>query len=108
MNIRISKRTSTALLQSLGAGVVPRIGIEHIAVGLKDETTAILDDLDQVIAEGGASFRMVVGKYGTGKSFLCQLIRNYALQRNYVVADADFSPDRRLTGTKGAGIEALQ
>ena len=57
--------------------------------------------VDEVIAEGGASFRMVVGKYGTGKSFLCQLIRNYALQRNYVVADADFSPDCRLMATKG-------
>lgn len=104
MTVRIPKRTSTALLQSLAAGVVPRVGLEHIAVGRHAETQAMLDDLDTIIAEGGASFRMIVGKYGAGKSFLCQLIRNYALQRNFVVADADFSPDRRLVGTNRQGV----
>ena len=92
---RIPKRVSTAVLQSLGAGVVPRVGIEHVAVGRKDEVTAVLNDLDNIVAEGGATFRMVLGKYGSGKSFLMQLIRNYALQKNFVVADADLSPERR-------------
>jgi hypothetical protein len=104
MTIKIPKRISTAVLQSLGAGVVPRVGIEYVAVGRKEEITAILNDLDQIVAEGGASFRLILGRYGSGKSFLCQLIRNYALQKNFVVADADLSPDRRLTGTKGQGL----
>jgi hypothetical protein len=101
---KIPKRISTAVLQSLGAGVVPRVGIEYVAVGRKEEVSAILNDLDQIVAEGGATFRMVLGKYGSGKSFLMQLIRNYALQKNFVVADADLSPERRLTGTKGQGL----
>jgi hypothetical protein len=101
---KIPKRISTAVLQSLGAGVVPRVGIEYVAVGRKEEVNALLNDLDQIVAEGGASFRLVLGKYGSGKSFLMQLIRNYALQRNFVVADADLSPERRLTGTKGQGL----
>ena len=101
---KIPKRISTAVLQSLGAGVVPRVGIEYVAVGRKEEVSAVLNDLDQIVAEGGASFRMVLGKYGSGKSFLMQLIRNYALQKNFVVADADLSPERRLTGTKGQGL----
>lgn len=104
MTARIPRRTSTALLQSLAAGVVPRTGLEHIAVGRHNELRAMLDDLDTIIAEGGASFRVIMGKYGSGKSFLCQLIRNYALQRNFVVADADFSPDRRLAGTNRQGV----
>lgn len=101
---KIPKRISTAVLQSLGAGVVPRVGIEYVAVGRKDEVTAVLNDLDNIVAEGGASFRMVLGRYGSGKSFLMQLIRNYALQKNFVVADADLSPERRFTGTKGQGL----
>lgn len=101
---KIPKRVSTAVLQSLGAGVVPRVGIEYVAVGRKEEVTAVLDDLDQIVSQGGATFRMVLGKYGSGKSFLMQLIRNYALQKNFVVADADLSPERRLTGTKGQGL----
>lgn len=101
---KIPKRVTTALIQSLSAGVVPRTGLEHIAVGRKDEITALLSDLDNIVAEGGASFRLILGRYGSGKSFLCQLIRNYALQRDFVVADADLSPVHRLTGTQGQGL----
>ncbi len=102
--LKIPKRVSTALIQSLSAGVVPRTGLEHIAVGRKDEITALLSDLDNIVAEGGASFRLILGRYGSGKSFLCQLIRNYALQRDFVVADADLSPIHRLTGSQGQGL----
>lgn len=100
--IKIPKRVSTALINSLGAGVVPRIGLEHIAVGREKEVTAILQDLEN-IAEGGAAFRFVVGRYGAGKSFMLQLIRNHAMERGFVVADADLSPERRLVGS-GQGV----
>ncbi len=101
---KIPKRMTSAILQSLGAGVVPRTGLEHIAVGRKAEIAALLHDLEDVIAEGGASFRILVGRYGSGKSFLCQLIRNRAMQENFVTADADLSPVNRLAGSKGQGL----
>lgn len=104
MSIKIPKRVSTAIIQSLNAGVVPRSGLEHIAVGRKAEIDALLSDIDDIVADGGASFRMILGRYGSGKSFLSQLIRNYALQRNFVVMDADLSPQHRLTGTQGQGL----
>jgi P-loop Domain of unknown function (DUF2791) len=97
------KRLSTALLNSLSAGVVPRSGLEYIAVGRKEEVAALLQDLEN-ISEGGAAFRLILGKYGSGKSFMLQLIRNYALERNFIVADADLSPERRLAGTNGHGV----
>jgi len=78
--------------------------LEYIAVGRELEINALLRDLDNQVSEGGASFRIISGRYGSGKSFLCQLIRNYALQKNFVVMDADFSPERRLTGTQGQGL----
>ncbi|TLD41917.1 MAG: putative ATP /GTP binding protein [Candidatus Jettenia ecosi] len=102
-SLKIPKRISMALLNSLGAGVVPRVGLEYIAVGRKNETAAVLRDLANV-AEGGAVFRFIVGRYGSGKSFMLQLLRNYAMERNFVVADADLSPERRLTGTNGQGV----
>lgn len=101
---KIPKRISTAVIQSLSAGVVPRAGLEYIAVGRKLEIDALLHDIDDIVAEGGASFRMILGRYGSGKSFLCQLIRNYSLQRNFAVMDADLSPQHRLTGTQGQGL----
>lgn len=103
MTITIPKRVSNALLGSLAAGVVPRIGLEYIAVGRNQEIKAILRDLDN-IAAGGAGFRIVVGRYGSGKSFLLQLIRNHAMDRGFVVADADLSPERRLTGSQRQGV----
>ncbi len=102
-NIKIPRRISTAILNSLGAGVVPRVGLEYIAVGRKNEVNAILTDLENV-KEGGGACRFVVGRYGSGKSFLLQLARNNALERDFLVADADLSPERRLTGTKGQGL----
>ena len=99
----ISRRESSALINSLTAGVVPRIGLRHIAVGRQKEVPAFLQDL-QTVSEGGASFRTICGQYGSGKSFLLQLIRLNAMERSFVVADADLSPERRLMGTKGQGL----
>ena len=101
---KISPRHSSAILQAFGNGVTPRVGLEHVVVGRKAEIEAMLDDLDYRVEKGGASFRLVVGPYGSGKSFMLQVIRNYALQRNFVVADADLSAERRLTGTGGQGV----
>lgn len=101
---KISPRHSGAILQAFSNGVTPRIGLEHVVVGRAAEIEAMLDDLDYHVATGGASFRLVVGSYGSGKSFMLQVLRNYALQRNFVVADADLSAERRLTGTGGQGV----
>lgn len=99
----INRRESGALINSLTAGVVPRIGLRHIAVGRQNEVNAFLHDLS-TIEDGGSAFRLVSGQYGSGKSFLLQMIRNNAMERGFVVADADLSPERRLTGTKGQGL----
>ena len=100
---RVPKRIATVLINSLKGGVVPRVGLPYITVGREAEIGALLRDLD-IVAEGGASFRFVVGRYGSGKSFLLQTIRNHAMGKNFVVADADLSPERRLQGTKGQGL----
>lgn len=100
---RVPKRIAQTILNSLKGGVVPRIGLPYIAVGRKDEIAALLHDVD-VISNGGASFRFIVGKYGSGKSFLLQTIRNYVMDKNFVVVDGDLSPERRLQGTKGQGL----
>lgn len=97
------RRIAQAILNSLKGGVVPRIGLPYVTVGRKNEIDALLHDVE-IIGEGGASFRFLMGRYGSGKSFLLQTIRNYAMDRNFVVADADLSPERRLTGTRGQGL----
>ena len=97
------KRIATAVLGSLKGGVVPRAGLEYITVGRQAEIDALLRDVE-VIADGGAAFRFIVGRYGAGKSFLLQTIRNHVMEKRFVVLDCDLSPERRFCGAKGQGL----
>ena len=101
--IKVPRRILGSLLSSVSAGVVPRAGAPYIAIGRADEIAALLSDLEQ-IGEGGGSMRFLIGRYGSGKSFLIQLIRGYALERDFLTADADLSPERRLYGSGGSGV----
>ena len=102
-NRKVPRRIAQTVLNSLKGGVVPRVGLPYITVGRKSEIEALLHDVD-ILEEGGASFRFIVGRYGSGKSFLIPTIRNYVMDRGFIVADADLSPERRLQGTRGQGL----
>lgn len=97
---RIRPRERDALLQSLRAGVVPRLGQHHIQVGRVAEIRALLGDIER-IADGGSAIRLVVGEYGAGKTFFLHLVRNVAMEKRLVTAHADLNPDRRLHATGG-------
>ncbi len=101
--MKIPRRIANTLINALKGGVVPRVGLPFIAVGRDAEIEALLRDVE-IIAEGGASFRFICGRYGSGKSFLLQTMRNYVMDRGFVVVDADLSPERRLQGTRGQGL----
>lgn len=96
----IKRRERDAVLQSLQAGLVPRLGLHLIQVGRKDEVSALLNDLER-IEQGGAAFRIVVGRFGSGKSFFLNLVRTLALQKRMVVVQADMSMERRLHASGG-------
>ncbi|NLK38902.1 MAG: DUF2791 family P-loop domain-containing protein [Clostridiales bacterium] len=99
----IPRRILSALLSSLSAGVVPRSGAPYIAIGRHREIAALLSDLETV-SQNGSAIRFIIGRYGSGKSFLIQLIRGYAIDRDFICADADLSPERRLYGSNGTGL----
>ena len=100
----IPKRILNQLLSALSAGVVPRTGAPYIAIGRNEEIEALLESMQRV-AEGGAFVRFLIGRYGSGKSFLIQLLRGYAMERGFLTADCDLSTDqRRLCGGNGAGL----
>lgn len=100
---KVPKRIAAVIINSLKGGVVPRIGLPYVTVGREREIRALLHDLE-LVADGGASFRFLVGRYGAGKSFLLQTIRTHAMGNGFVVADADLSPERRLQGGQGQGL----
>lgn len=96
----IRPKDRDAVLQSLRAGVVPRIGQHLIQVGRARELEALLKDVVRV-ADGGSSFRIVIGEYGAGKTFFLNLVRAIALEKKLVTMHADLNPDRRLHATGG-------
>jgi hypothetical protein len=97
---KIRERDRQAILKALRAGVVPRVGLQHIQVGRKAEVQAILRDLDHA-ADGGAGVRFVIGRFGSGKSFFLNLANTVALEKGFLVASADITTERRLHGTGG-------
>ena len=93
-------RERDALIQSLRAGVTPLLGAKHIQVGRDAEIAALEKNLDR-IADGGSAFRLVIGEYGSGKTFFMNLVRGAAMERQLVVAHADLNPSRRLQSSGG-------
>jgi len=100
---KVPKRILVSLLESLSAGVVPRTGAPYVAIGRDEEVSVLLDSLENV-SDGGSFMKLVIGRYGSGKSFLMQLVRGYAVEKGFVCCDADLSPERRFFGTKGNGV----
>ncbi|MBQ9156798.1 MAG: ATP-binding protein [Eubacterium sp.] len=104
---KVNKRIARSILHALEGGMVPENGLPFIAVGRKEEVEVITSDMDR-IAEGFSTFRLLEGAYGTGKSFMAQLIKNEALLRDFVVMDCELAPERKLCGTKKEGLETYR
>lgn len=97
---KIRAKEREAIIQSLKAGVTPKVGIQHIQVGRINELKALIDDIERV-ADGGSAFRLIIGEYGSGKTFFLSVVRAIALERKLVTVNADLSPDRRIQASSG-------
>ena len=97
---KIKRRERDTIIQALRAGVVPRLGLQHIQVGRAREIAEMVRDVER-IAEGSAAIRFVIGEYGSGKTFFLNLVRLVALEKGMVVLSADLAPDRRIHATGG-------
>ena len=88
-DVKIPKRILNTLISSLSAGVVPRSGAPYIAIGRTEEINSLLDNLDEV-ADGGSACRFIIGRYGSGKSFLIQLLRLLSFpKRCYILKNSE-------------------
>ena len=96
----IRQKDRDAVIQSLRAGVVPRVGQHLIQVGRAKELQSLISDIDR-LASGGSAFRLVIGEYGSGKTFFLNLVRAVGMEKKLVTTYADLNPDRRLHATGG-------
>ncbi len=96
----IKRRERDVIIQALRAGVVPRLGLQHIQVGRTREIEEVVHDMER-ITDAGAAIRFIIGEYGSGKTFFLNLVRLIALEKGMVAMSADLGPDRRLHATGG-------
>ena len=99
----IKPKEATSIINSLISGVVPRIGVQHIAVGRTDEVNAVVSALNDV-KNGHSMVKFWIGDFGSGKSFMLHLLNTVALKQKFVVTSADFTPDNRLYANDGKGL----
>lgn len=104
---KIRPRVRDGIIQSLRAGVTPRVGQAHIQVGRADEVKALVNDIERIV-DGGSGIRFVIGEYGSGKTFFLNLIRSIAMEKKLVTAHADLNPDRRLHSSGGQARSLYQ
>lgn len=97
---KIRSKERDAIIQSLKSGVTPKVGIQHIQVGRVNELKALIQDIER-ISDGGSAFRLVIGEYGSGKTFFLSVVKAIALEKKLVTANADLSPDRRIHASSG-------
>jgi hypothetical protein len=96
----VRQRDRQPILNALRAGVVPGRGLAHLQVGRDAEVAALTTDI-RTVKDGGTAVRVLVGEYGSGKSFFLQVIRQAAQQAGCVTMNADVAQDARLYGTGG-------
>jgi hypothetical protein len=103
MTENIKPKEAAAIIKSLTDGVVPGIGIQHIAVGRTREINSVVSELNDV-KNGLSTVKFWIGDYGSGKSFMLHLIKTVALKQKFVVSKADFTPTNRLYSNDGKAV----
>lgn len=103
-------------------GSPPRDGIAKLTVGLRDAYTVFQHELQRA-RDGACSFTLVNGDYGAGKSHCLYLLREIALNKNFLVSFLTLSQRecplydlgvvysqivRRIEGKKAFGIVTIQ
>jgi hypothetical protein len=90
----ISKPLARQIVEVLGSsGTPPNRGVQYFNVG----NQSLLNALDEYyfssyLQDGGATYKMVVGDYGSGKSHFLYCLRDLAWQRGFAVVKVDLSP----------------
>lgn len=90
----LSRAEAQHIVRKLGeSGIPPTRGLEAYTVGLDSMLKTIEDEyLKGYLPNGGSSFKLVVGEYGSGKSHFLFRVRDIAWKNGYVVSRSELSP----------------
>ncbi|MEW6126462.1 MAG: BREX system ATP-binding domain-containing protein [Acidobacteriota bacterium] len=92
--MNLSKQEAQHIVRKLGeSGIPPTRGLAAYTVGIDSLLKTLEDEyLRGYLRDGGSSFKLVVGEYGSGKSHFLYCLRDKAWENGYVVSRAELSP----------------
>ncbi|MBM3274425.1 MAG: DUF2791 family P-loop domain-containing protein [Candidatus Sericytochromatia bacterium] len=96
-----------SIIRALKLGNVPVRGIDRIVVGRDREADQLRRDLDYTF-EGGGGVKFLSGDYGSGKTFMCSLVREAAWSRNMAVSVVDLGRNASLARFEGIYHHIMQ
>lgn len=103
----LSHDDRTQLFDALRRGIPPGPkGLVAVKVGRENEERELFENLRTAMA-GGYAFRVITGNYGSGKTFLVELMRAVARSTKGAMLSmrAELSPERRFIGSTGQPTE---
>lgn len=92
----LEKKSARDIIDALRHGVVPKYNLDLLMVGqqnAKKHLSQILTELNQ----SKSHFKFIRGQYGSGKTFLCSWLKEYALENEFVVSFLNVSHDQPLS-----------
>src|SRR5690554_5218151 len=89
----IDPRVASHILQRLGeSGQPPEFGVEWINVGNESYLKVLESEYFERQLKGGASFKLVQGYFGGGKTHFLYCVRDMAWRHGFAVAVVELSP----------------
>jgi bacteriophage exclusion system BrxC/D-like protein len=92
--VTLTQPEAQQIIRKLGeSGVPPTHGLEAYTVGMDSILSTLESEyLKGYLLNGGSSFKLVVGEYGSGKSHFLYRLRDQAWASGYVVSRTELSP----------------
>ena len=82
--------TDLSIMKALKIGKVPNQGTRHLCVG-RDPELAEFGRVLEFVRAGGFETRFLRGDYGSGKTFMCSVVRELAFEKHMIVSIINLS-----------------
>lgn len=92
----LERRSARDIIDALRHGVVPRHNLDLLMVGQQTARKHLSDILLEVNSSK-SHFKFIRGQYGSGKTFLCSWLKEFALNNEFAVSFINISHDQPLS-----------
>jgi hypothetical protein len=92
----LEKKSARDIIDALRHGVVPKHNLDLLVVGQETARKHLSEILLEVNSHK-SHFKFIRGQYGSGKTFLCSWLKEFALENEFAVSFMNISHDQPLS-----------